>query len=116
MIVNSKITIYHKELDELLRLEKWKRYNYDKVWLFANEGANANQGYNNSDRVSVRIWYKLNENLDIKNISKGDIIVEGHLTQDIETQQDLSNYEIYNVTSITNNTYGNNRHIHLGGQ
>lgn len=116
MITNSEVTIYHKEYDELLRLETWKRHNYDKVWFFDNQGVSINEGYTNSNKVNVRIWYNLNEGLDINNIAKGDIIVRGHLEEDIETQQDLSNYEVYNVTSITNNTYGKSKHIHLGGQ
>ena len=50
------------------------------------------------------------------NIAIGDIIVQGTITTDIDTQQDLSSYDIYNITSINNNNFGNNPHIHLGGK
>ena len=116
MIVNEKLTIYHKEYDELLRLDKWERCNYDNVWFFGGQGASINKGYENANNVDVRIWYELNPNLNINNFAQGDIIVKGHLNQDIETQQDLSNYETYNITSIINNTFGDNQHIHIGGR
>ena len=45
MLVNTGITIYHKQYDELLRLDKWKRYNYDNAWIFGGKGASINKGY-----------------------------------------------------------------------
>lgn len=116
MLINNSLTIYHKRFDNVTRLEKWDRFNYDKVWFFGGKGAGINKGYDNANDVEVRIFYKLNNNLDVKNFSIGDIIVEGTLTQDIRTQQDLKNYEVYNITSINNNKYGTNPHIHIGGR
>ena len=40
---------------------------------------------------------------------------QGTLETNIETQDDLSSYQIYNITSIKNNTFGT-PHIHLGGK
>ena len=34
----------------------------------------------------------------------------------INIQQDLTNEEIYNITSINDNNFGNTPHIHLGGK
>ena len=116
MITNSSVTIYHQNgLDETTHFEKWKRFNYDNVWFFGGKGAGLNKGYDNANDVQVRIPYSQNSGLDIKDFAIGDIIVQGTLTTDIETQQDLSNYEIYNITSINNNNFGNSQHIHLGG-
>ena len=116
MITNSSLTIYHRNgLDEN-HFEKWVRYNYDNVWYFGGVGASINKGYDNANDVEIRIPYNQNSGLDINNFSKGDIIVKGTLTNDIETQQDLSNYQIYNITSIKNNNFGNNQHIHIGGK
>ena len=115
MITNTSLTIYHKVLDEITRLEKWKRYNYEKVWFFGGKGASVNKGYDNANDVDIRIPYMLN-NIDIANIQIGDILVKGNLTTDINTQQDLVNYEIYNITSINDNDFGNNPHIHIGGK
>jgi len=116
MITNSSLTIYHKGFNEQTKLETWTRYNYSKVWFFGGKGAGINKGYDQANDVQVRIPYDQNDGLDIQNFSIGDIVVEGTLTTNIETQQDLENYLIYNITSINNNNFGNNQHIHLGGR
>ena len=116
MITNSKVTIYHMDgYDISTRLEKWTRYNYDNVWFFGGKGASTNKGYDNANDVEIRIPYDQNANLDITKFSIGDIIVQGKLETNITRQQDLSGYMIYNITSIKDNNFGNNKHIHLGG-
>ena len=115
MITNASLTIYHKEFDEKARLEKWKRYNYDKVWFFGGKGAGINKGYDNANNVDVRIPYEFNS-IDINNIKIGDILVEGTLTNEIKSQQDLSNYNVFNITSVNNNKFGNNPHVRIGGK
>jgi len=117
MLCNSKLTIYHMSgLNEVTHLEKWTRYNYDNVWFFGGKGAGINKGYDNANDVEVRIPYNENPNLDITKFSIGDIIIEGEFKTDITTQQDLKDYLTYNITSINNNDFGNNQHIHLGGK
>ena len=117
MITNEKVTIYHMNgLDATTHLETWTRYNYDNAWFFGERASSMDKGYNDNNGVQVRLPYDANSNLDISHFSIGDIIVKGELDTDIETQQDLSNYLIYNITSIKNNDFGNNKHIHLGGQ
>ena len=117
MICNSKLTIYHYNgLDVASHLETWKRFNYDNVWFFGGKGAGINKGYDNANDVQVRIPYDQNNGLNINDFAIGDIIVQGELNIDITTQQDLEEYEIYNITSINNNNFGNNQHIHLGGK
>lgn len=116
MITNSKLTVYHMSgLDLVTRLEKWTRYNYDNVWFFGGKGAGINSGFENANDVQIRIPYDSNE-VNIDNFSIGDILVKGELNDDIETQQDLEGYEVYNITSINNNNFGINQHIHLGGK
>ena len=116
MICNNKLTIYHKGLNEQTKLETWTRYNYDKVWFFGGKGAGINKGYDDANDVDVRIPYDLNAELDANNFSLGDIIVKGELKTDITTQQDLNDILIYNITSINDNNFGNNPHIHIGGK
>ena len=115
MITNASLTHYHKTLDETTRLEKWIRYNYDNVWWFGGKGSSINKGYENANDVNARIPYDKND-IDIGNLAIGDIIVKGTLDTDITTQQDLKNYEFYNITSINDNNFGINKHIHLGGK
>ena len=117
MLTNSTLTIYHMSgLDVSTHLEKWTRYNYDKVWFFGGKGAGINKGYDNANDVQVRIPYDQNNGLNINNFAIGDIIVQDTLDIDITSQQDLEDYLIYNITSINNNNFGNNQHIHLGGK
>lgn len=121
MLVNSSLTVFHKDFDENKRIETWTRYNYGydeepKVWFYGGKGASSNKGYENANDVQIRIPYDINEDLDIKNFKVGDILVQGTINFDIKTQQDLSNYEVYNITSITNNTFGNAKHIHISGK
>ena len=114
MITNGEITIYHKTL--VNHEDVWVRYNYTNAWSFNKEGSKINEGYENANNIDVRIPYKTNDNLNITNFSIEDIIVQGKVEQDITKQQDLSNYKIYNITSINNNNFGTKPHIHLGGK
>ena len=116
MITNSELTIYHKGFDSQTRLETYTRYNYSKVWFFGGKGASLNEGITEKNDVQIRIPYNQNDNLDVSNFAVGDIIVKGKLETNINTQSDLDGYEIYNITSITNNDFGNNQHIHIGGK
>ena len=115
MITNSGLTVYHKGFDEEKRLEKWERHNYSNVWFFGGKGAGINKGYDDANNVDIRIPYDKN-NVNINEIKIGDIIVKGTITLDIQTQQDLLNYETYNVTSINDNNFGTNPHIRIGGK
>ena len=114
MITNSSVTIYHLGFDETTRLETWTRYNYKNAWIFKSESASVNKGYNDTNRIEIRLPYSKND-LNINNFAIGDIIVVGTLTEDITQQQDLSNEQIYNITSIKNNNFGIRKHIHIGG-
>lgn len=117
MIVNSKVTVYHYNgLDVSSHFETWKRYNYDNVWFFGGQGAGINKGYDDANNFDVRIPYDANKDLSIDNFSIGDIVVQGSLDQEITGQDDLTDYITYNITSITNNNFGHNPHIHIGGK
>lgn len=117
MICNSKLTIYHNSgTDATTRRIKWQRYNYENVWFFGGKGARINKGYDDANDVDIRIPYEQNDKLAVSNFEIGDIIVQGELKTDIETQQDLKDYLVYNITSITNNNFGNSQHIHIGGR
>ncbi len=114
MITNSELTLYHCSLDENTHLEVWERINYDKVWWFGGKGSKLNKGYDNANNVDVRIPYNKNV-VDFSKLAIGDIIVKGRLMTDITTQQDLDEDEVFIITSINNNNFGNNPHLHLGG-
>ena len=114
MIINNSLTLYHHTLEN--HEDKWTRYNYSKVWFFGGKGAGINKGYENANDVQIRIPYKGNDNLDISNISIGDVVLAGTMELDITTLSDLEDYDFYNITSISDNQFGNEKHIHLGGK
>ena len=116
MLVNSDMTLYHKVLDTETRLEKWERYYIKNVWWYGGKGANTQKGYENANDVQIRIPYEMNENLNIANFNVGDIVCKGNIEKTITSQSDLNDVEFYNITAISNNTFGNNQHIHLGGK
>lgn len=122
MIVNSSLTVYHKDFDEENRVEKWVRFNYgskkaNKVWWYGGKGASTNAGYENANDVKIRIPYKLNQKLDINNFKVGDVLIKGYVDKDIVTLQDLGkDIEIYNIVSLVDNLTGNEPHIHIGGK
>lgn len=116
MITNSSLTVYHKGFDYEKHIETWTRYNYDKIWWFGGKGASTNKGYENANDVQIRIPYDLNNDLSIVNFEIGDILVQGTLDIDIDRQQDLSDYLVYNITAINNNIFGNSKHIHISGK
>lgn len=115
MISNCSLTVYHKTFDEEERLEKWQRYNYSNVWWFGGKGASINKGYENANDVEIRIS-RLDHEIDVDKFSIGDILVKGQIETNIETQQDLNEYEVYNITSIKDNNFGTRPHLHIGGK
>ena len=58
----------------------------------------------------------MNDNLDFRNFAIGDIIVQGLIDINIAKQTDLEGYQIYNITSMNDNIFGINKHIHIGGK
>ena len=116
MITNKSLTVYHKGIDTETRLENWTRFNYNQVWFFDSKSANVNKGYENNDNVEIRIPFGKNSGLNISNFSIGDIVVEGTLSSDIETDTDLIGNNYYYITSLKNNNFGKSPHIHIGGK
>lgn len=115
MVTKGGITIYHKQLNTQTRLEEYARYYYSDCWQFGGKGSSINKGYAEANDINIRIPYSTNQNADIGNFTIGDIIFIGEGPNSIEKQSDLKG-EAYNVTSITNNNFGNNQHIHIGGK
>lgn len=115
MITRGIVTIYHVTLNETTKLEEYTNYTYSNCWYFINEDAVINQGLTDANTIDVRIPYETNENADISNFSKGDIIYIGQGPASIETQTELGE-NIFKITLLNNNDFGNNKHIHIGGK
>lgn len=113
MITNKSITYYHKELNPNTRLEEYKKYVFDKTWVFGGKGSSINKGYENANDVDIRIPMEFIQN---KNIFQIEDIVAIGIQPNITKQSDLQGKEFYNITSININDFGNNPHVHLGGK
>ena len=111
MLTNTKLTYYHKELDDD-RNDIWTKKIFEKVWWFGDRGSSQNKGYEDASDVDVRIPLEEVESIDIFTI--GDILYKGE-GPDIETTNDLPS-EYYHVTSYTINAFGGTPHVHLGGK
>ena len=112
MLVNSSLTVYHKVVKN--REDTWEKHFYKNIWWFGGKGASLNKGYENANDVQIRIPYDLNSSLDYNNFGIGDILVQGE-HKDITSEEDIQG-EYYNITSLNNNTFGNNKHIHVSGK
>jgi hypothetical protein len=112
------MTHYHKTFNKTTKLDEWTRYNYTSVMFQGGKGSSLNKGIVEANDVKIRIPYNLNSNLNIDNISIGDIVVKGTLSTNITKQSDLSEYEVYNITSLVNNNYGSDdiQHVHIEGK
>lgn len=116
MLVNSSLTIYHKYFDKTTKLDKWKRQVIENVWWYGGKGASYNMGLENSNDVKIRIPKDTND-LSLVEISVGDILVKGDINKEISMQSDLKSIEnVYNITSIIDNDFGLNKHIHIEGK
>ena len=115
MLVNSSLTVYHKVVKN--REDTWVQHFYKNIWWFGGKGSSLNKGYENANDVQIRIPYDLNSSLDYNNFGIGDILVQGEY-EDIVSENDLKDLNIpyYNITSLNNNVFGNNKHIHVSGK
>jgi hypothetical protein len=109
MITNAFITLYHKTKG---RNESWQKTTYANVWVFGGHGVSLNKGLTEANDLQVRIPYSKNE-ITIADIQVGDLIKIGE-GQDITTASDLKDY--YTITSINNNTFGSEPHVHIGAK
>ena len=112
MLVNSSLTVYHKVVKN--REDTWEKHFYKNIWWFGGKGSSLNKGYENANDVQIRIPYDLNPDLDYNNFGIGDILVQGE-RKEITNEEDIQG-EYYNITSLNNNTFGNNKHIHVSGK
>lgn len=113
MIVNAPITVYHRGFNNVEKLETWQRYNYDNAWWFVSLSSTNNKEYQNDNKASVRIPYSCKPN--VNNFTFGDLLIKGKLDIDITTDRDLKDYQVFKISTINDNNFGSQPHIHLEG-
>lgn len=114
MVTNASLTIYHHDKKDA-RNPKWVKQGPFKIWWYGGKGASYNKGLENSNDVKIRLWKDINDLSNLE-VSVGDILVKGDTNKEISIQSDLKDYETYNVTSIIDNNFGINKHIHIEGK
>lgn len=115
MILRTEgISIYHKFLDTETRLEKYETLYIPHCWYFIKQGSVIEDGIVKTDSVDVRIPLEyLNKN-QIEKIAIGDLIKIGKPEKSILTKSEIKG-NTFNISSITNNNFGKNAHLHLEG-
>lgn len=143
MISNTDyIIVYHKTTEN--HEDIWTSYVYEKVWCFDNKNSTIKDGYENSNKLHIRIPYDKNPSANIRHFDFGDIVVKfkpgltvaqvnelkvKELDQlelinfvntaeaisdfDINIQGYKNAYDVYCITSVKNNIFGRQKHIHL---
>lgn len=114
MITNCSLTVYHKGFDNINKIETWQRFEYENAWWFEIKNSTNNKGYEDNSKVNVRIPYSSKP--DVKNFAFGDLLVNGKTSLNINSELDLKDFEVYKISSITDNKTGTEPHIHLVGE
>lgn len=110
MLTESDITVYHKENGV------YERYVISGVhWYSQAATQRAGKGRDPVDQFTVRIPLDVHPKA-IEYVKKGDIVVRGVCTEDIQSAGDLLHMEEYGVINLcVVNRYGLNPHIRIGG-
>ena len=107
MITRGIISLYHKTKG---KEPYWTKYTIGDVWYFGGHGSSLNKGISEANDLQVRIPYSL---ISIDLIDIGDLIIIGEGIN-ISKTSELEDY--YTITSINDNNFGNNPHIHIGAK
>lgn len=110
MLVNSDITIFHREYNEATRLDEWNSVYIPNAWWFKDSKSTIDtDGLKIADVCTVRIW-----DMSVE-ISKDDYIVKGECKINMQTIKDIADFEYMRVTSINKNDFGGYPHIKVVG-
>lgn len=134
MVTNADITIYNRKLDPETRTYVWLRTIISSVWWHTEQKVQiTDNGLQSADIHKIRIPKKTfpdgylppEEYARIPliwaekhwTVENGDLFVKGIVTDGITKESDLQNkgYQIGKVLSHSENFFGGNPHIRIGG-
>lgn len=105
MLTNADCTLYHKTYDSVSRLDRWTRKVISNVnWHAKRKVSVSENGLNGANTLVVQI--PVQSVPDGLEIAVDDVIVKGILELDITQVKELSSYERYIVTAVSDNRYG----------
>lgn len=110
MLINSDCTIYHRIRPAGSSEFQWeKQYVRECWWFVETKSGVTTEGLKSADVLKLRI-----PDLSVK-VEKGDIIVKGNCTVEMQTVKDLKDTEYFTATSANYNQFGDSPHIKVVG-
>lgn len=110
MLTNTDATLYRREYNPSTRYDEWERTYIPKAWWFKNEQSSVTaDGRKSADVFTIRI-----PDIAMK-VKKGDYVVRGNCTVEIQTVKELEKLDCCQVTSANYNQFGENPHIKVVG-
>lgn len=106
MLTNASCTIYRRKYNPSTKQDEWERQHISAVWWHHDTKSSiTTDGLKSADVLTVRIW-----NVSVQ-VKKGDYLVKGDCSVQMQTVKDLKNHEYFCVTGTNYNTFGDNPHI-----
>lgn len=110
MIINTGITIYHREHGQGDQLDVWTRVYLPEAWWFESQKSSVtNDGLQVADVTTIRIPDTS------ATVKKDDYIVKGNCDAAMGTVKDLGGFQKVRVTASNYNMFGGNPHIRVVG-
>lgn len=129
MTTNTNISVFNKHTDSFTKDITYKKHIIDKALWFNDKTVTLNQGYENNDDITVFIPKNENdmsEYVKPKNyngigwtLQNGDFIIRGLVTDnEVSGIKDLSNYEVFVITTVDDNDFGSEdmHHFEIRGK
>lgn len=112
MMTNTKMSLFNKQQGS------YKKHVIENVFWDDTKSILVGNGFEKQNNVTVFIPKNKN---DVSNLilNKGDYIVKGETTEsEISGIKELSNYEVFTITSVDNKDFGspNMQHFMIQGE
>lgn len=104
---NDDITIYHLKKGKFVARMEFEGvyFRHSQTIILINEG----QSKASTGTITIPTQEKLN-------ISNGDLVIQGLVKDEYNLEKLLKKYEVYKVTSVSDNRRGSLQHYKLGVQ
>lgn len=110
MLTNTDITLFKRSYDSELKHDVWTSLYIPSAWWYSTTKSSI--GDNGIKQANVYACRVADLTIDAK---INDIVVKGATDLEPDTVKDFIGLEYFNITSVTSNQYGPNKHIKLGG-
>lgn len=128
-MTNTKMSVFNRYKEPITKNIVFKKHVIENVFWDNSNNVNLYNGYDKADKVNVFIPKYKN---DISNyvtpklyngsnwtLNNGDLIIKGEVTEnEVSGIKDLSNYEVFTITTVDDKDFGspNMHHFEIRGQ